>query len=522
MLQFEPWKKILVLIICLFGLLYASPNLLSENILPSKSESWLPSKRVSLGLDLQGGSHLLVEVKTGKVMQERTKDLIDTARAALREDKIGYSGGIKAKEHGFSIQLRDLSQRELAYKILSTMNADLKVETTDDGLVLVEMTEQSVKDTKSKIVGQAIEVIRKRVDETGTKEPVIQRQGSERIIIQLPGVEDPSYIKELLGKTAAMSFHLTDTKTSMDRAMSGKIPSGSRIVKHIDPEMGSILIRRRAVLTGKSLIDSRPQFDQGRPVVGFKFDGIGAKKFCKITRENEGKPFAIVLDNEVITAPRINGAICGGQGVITGSFSVQEANDLSLLLRSGALPADIEFVEERSVGPSLGADSVEAGKRASLVGMCLILIFMLTSYRMFGLLANVALLVNMALIFAILSTLQATLTLPGIAGIVLTIGMAVDANVLIFERIREELRAGRSNYSAVDAGYKQALSTIIDANITTLIAAVLLYSFGTGPIRGFAVTLGVGILTSMFSSIMFTRMMVVIWLRNNKSKALPI
>ncbi|MGF1609256.1 MAG: protein translocase subunit SecD [Kiloniellales bacterium] len=364
--------------------------------------------------------------------------------------------------------------------------------------------------------------MRRRIDETGTREPSIQRQGDTRILVQLPGVRDPERIKELLGKTAKLTFRFVEE----DVLPGGPIPAGAELLPLAPGEASrgesELVIRKRVMVSGDTLVDAQATFQDNQPVVSFRFDTVGAKRFGDATRDNVGRRFAIVLDDQVISAPVIREPILGGSGVISGSFTVQQVQDLALLLRAGALPAPLTIMEERTVGPGLGADSIEAGRIASILGLVFVVVFMAATYGLFGLLANVALLVNLVLLVAALSALQATLTLPGIAGIVLTIGMAVDANVLIFERIREEVRNGRGPVSAIDAGYRRALTTIIDSNLTTLIAAVLLFQFGTGPVKGFAVTLTIGLVTSMFTAIMLTRLLVVTWLRQKRPQALPI
>jgi preprotein translocase subunit SecD len=372
-----------------------------------------------------------------------------------------------------------------------------------------------------------MEIARIRIDETGTKEPTIQRQGDERILVQVPGIENTEELKRRLQTTAKMTFHLFHRDAETFRP-GDRVPPGAIALEGRERTEGQgapvYLLRKAAAVGGESLVDSQPTTDQrtGEVVVSFRFDNRGARRFGDVTRTNVGKPFAIVLDDKVISAPVIREPILGGSGQISGGFTFQSANELALLLRAGALPAKTTILEERTVGPGLGADSIAAGKIASIVGLIAVIAFMAVIYGLFGVLADVALVVNMVLILGALSLLQATLTLPGIAGIVLTIGMAVDANVLIFERIREEVRAGRTPISAIDAGYGRALTTIIDANLTTLIAALLLYFFGSGPVRGFAVTLSIGIVTSMFTAIMLTRLMVVAWLRQARPKALPI
>ena len=367
--------------------------------------------------------------------------------------------------------------------------------------------------------------MRRRIDETGVREPTIQRQGTDRILVQLPGVDDPDRIKALLGQTAKMVFRLVDVSKSANEAIATKVPSGSELLAPLmesASEPSLYLVKKRVMVSGEHLIDAQATFQDGQPVVSFRFDTNGSKRFGKVTSENVNRPFAIILDNKVISAPVIREPILGGSGIISGSFTVKTANDLALLLRAGALPAPLTVLEERTVGPGLGFDSIEAGKLASIIGLCLVIIFMVVAYGLFGIFANLALFFNIVIILGALSALQATLTLPGIAGIVLTIGMAVDANVLIFERIREEVLLGRTPISAIDAGYKRALTTIIDSNLTTLFAAICLYSFGSGPIKGFAVTLAIGILTSMFTSIMLTRFLIVLWLRRKRPSAVPI
>jgi preprotein translocase subunit SecD len=375
-------------------------------------------------------------------------------------------------------------------------------------------------------VAQSVEIVRRRIDEVGTREPTIQRQGENRILVQVPGEKDPDSIKRLLGQTAKLTFHLVDLDTSMEQALAGNLPPGSELLpsdeNDASGQAAQYVVRKRVEVSGESLVDAQPTYYQNQPVVSFRFDSVGGRKFGNVTRDHVGELLAIVLDGRVISAPRIDEPILGGSGIIRGSFTVQEANELAVLLRAGALPAPLEIVEERTVGPDLGADSIQAGKVASVIGLILVALAMGLYYGLFGVFANIALIVNLVLIIAALSVLQATLTLPGIAGIVLTMGMAVDANVLIFERIREEARVGRPPMSAIDAGYREAMRTIIDANLTTLIAAVLLYAFGSGPVRGFAVTLGIGIITSMFTAITFTRLLMATWFRRTRPAMLPV
>ncbi len=525
MVHFAKWKIILVLAICILGLGFSAPNFISAQqaeALPG----WLPGKQVSLGLDLRGGSHLLLEVDSAAVIREALETLVDSMRGELRKDRIRYTGlGIAGT--ATTVTIKDADKAEAARQLLRALSSDMVLD-YDGGKITMTMTERAIRDRRTAAVQQSIEIVRRRVDETGTREPTIQRQGDDRILVQLPGVDDPERIKRLLGKTAKMSFHLVDQRNSVEAALAGRIPPGSRLLPSDEdsangkPQM--YLIKKRVMVSGDTLVDSQPSFDSrtNEPVVTFRFDSAGAKRFGSATSKNVGKLFAIILDGKVISAPVIREPILGGSGQISGSFTVQTAQDLALLLRAGALPAPLTILEERSVGPGLGADSIAAGKIASIIGIIAVVIFMGAAYGLFGVMADVALMMNMFLILAALSFLQATLTLPGIAGIVLTVGMAVDANVLVFERIREEVRAGRTPISAVDAGYSRAFTTIIDANLTTLIAALLLYVFGSGPVRGFAVTLSIGIVTSMFTAIMLTRLLVVIWLRRTRPEKLPL
>ena len=514
MVQISRWKKIAVLLVVLLGFLYAAPNVVGEKSRMWASENlpgWFPTKTVNLGLDLRGGAHLLYEVDVAVVFKEQAELLRQDLSSELRKAKINRAG-LGIVDGGVKLTLKDAADGEAARKIIRGLQSDLQID-TKGAVIEARLNEQGRKNLYDQTIAQSIEIVRRRIDELGTTEPVIQRQGDDRILIQAPGA-DSAALQKIIGKTAKLTFHLV--AQDANKAGVKNLPSAEFPDRRIP-------IERRAMLTGDMLNNAQPSFNQsGQPVVTFALDRRGTKRFCDVTRKHTNKPFAIVLDNEVLSAPNINEPICGGRAEISGSFTLEEVNDLSILLRAGALPAPMKVVEERTVGPSLGADSVAAGKIAALIGLAGVLVFMGLSYGLFGLMANVALVSNVALMFALLSSLQATLTLPGIAGIVLTIGMAVDANVLIFERIREEIRNGRSAISAIDAGYSRAMSTIIDSNLTTLIAAIILFSFGTGPIKGFAVTLGIGIMTSFFTAIMVTRLMVVSWLHAKKPKTLPV
>jgi preprotein translocase subunit SecD len=546
MLQFPRWKIILILSVCFAGFLAAMPNLFTREQVAA-FPGWLPHKQISLGLDLRGGAHLLLEVDLSALTTERLSSLMDSVRDVMRpkpndagqiEDRIGYTG-LRVEGKSIVLQLTDPSKSDQALKLirgLSTMvggkiglggTPDIDVEATPQGLITITLTEAALAQRASMAVDQSIEIVRRRVDEMGTREPTIQRQGTDRILVQVPGLGDPKHLKEIIGKTAKMTFRMVDTSMSVQEAEQGHVPPGSEILESAEGgKMAGMkfLVRKRVLVSGDSLIDSQPSFQSqtNEPVVSFKFDSAGSKRFAEATRDNVGKPFAIVLDNKVISAPNIREPILGGQGVISGSFTIESANELALLLRAGALPAPLTVLEERSVGPDLGADSVQSGKMAFIYGFLAVGFFMFVTYGWFGILADAALVVNMVLIFGALSFLGATLTLPGIAGMVLTMGMAVDANVLIFERLREELRLGKTPVAAVEAGFSRAMSTIIDSNVTTLIAAAILYELGAGPVKGFAVTLSIGIITSVFSAVTLTRLAIAVWLRRRRPHSITI
>ncbi len=519
MLDFPGWKIGLVLVTCLYFLFLALPNFTNID-----EESFLPSRTVNLGLDLRGGSHLLLQIDTDHYMREQRENLVDDVRRALRKEKLSYNG-LRLKSGVVHVtSAADSGDIRSAIRAIDTR---LEVSSGDeDNSFEVQFSDAALSAIKQELLEQSIQIVTRRVDETGTREPVIQRQGDDRILLQVPGLDNPEELKRILGKTAKMTFHMVNMEAD---ALSGNVPPGTRLMPSDDPtEVYSdgtprrYAIKTRVMLSGDLLTGASATYDQGQPVVSFKFNNKGARKFGKITQENVNKLFAIVLDGKVITAPRINSPILAGSGIITGNFTVESANELALLLRAGALPAPLQVIEERSVGPSLGADSIAAGKKAAMLAMILILVVMPIMYGRFGLFASVSLLMNMILILGGLSLLQATLTLPGIAGIVLTFGMAVDANVLIFERIREELAVGKTTRAAVEHGFQSAFSTIMDANVTTLIAAILLFYFGSGTVKGFAVTLSIGIVSSMFSAILLTRMMVYIWMNKVRPKTIRI
>lgn len=523
MIHFAKWKIILIIAVLIAGVLYAAPNLMSRD-LTERLPTWLPHQQVNLGLDLQGGSHLLLEVEVGAVIREQLESVVDAVRTELRRADIGYTG-LGVEGNAVTVTLRDPARLDEARKLLRDVAGDMALSVSGNGVVEIAMTDQLIAERSRRAVEQSIEIVRRRIDETGVREPTIQRQGADRILVQLPGVKDPERVKELIGTTAKMTFRLVDSSISPEQAQAGRLPPTVELLPSAETEAGTpryYVVQKRVMVSGENLVDAQPTFQDGQPVVSFRFDSVGAKRFGDATRANVGRLFAIVLDDEVISAPVIREPILGGSGVISGSFTVQSAQDLAVLLRAGALPAPLKVLEERTVGAGLGADSIRAGTIASAVGMVLIIVALLVAYGLFGVFATIALIFNGILLLAALSLLQATLTLPGIAGIVLTLGMAVDSNVLVFERIREELRNGRGPVSAIDSGYKEAMSSIVDANLTTLISTVLLYQFGTGPVRGFAVTLGIGILTTLFTAIMVTRLITVLWLRRTRPKVIPI
>lgn len=520
MLHFPRWKIILTFLVCLAGILVALPNFLSTE-LREKLPSWLPSNTINLGLDLQGGSYLLLEVKVDEYLKEQVVTLEEDIRKILRQQRIGYQN-LRHNATNVSFSLRDATVASRVEDLIREANRDVLLDESS-GVISAEFSEDYVKDARRKVMEQSIEIVRRRVDETGTREPIIQRQGDTRILLQVPGLDNPERLKLLLGKTAKLTFHLLDENTPVEQAMKGRLPVTSELMKSEDKEdQRYYVVQRNVMLSGDALVDARATVGEMEPIVNFRFNTTGARKFADITKENVGHPFAIVLDNAVISAPVIREPILGGSGQISGNFTVQSANDLALLLRAGSLPAPLEILEERTVGPSLGADSIAAGKKASIIGVIFVVVLMVAMYPRFGWFANVALVMNLILSLAVMSLLQATLTLPGIAGIVLTMGMAVDANVLINERIRDELALGRSPFSAIDHGFRHAFSTITDANVTTLIAAFLLYIFGTGSVKGFGVTLSIGILSSMFTAVLLTRLMMVIWLKKARPKVLKL
>lgn len=553
MLQIDLWKRVLIWLVCAAGLMLALPNgfytrveqandaaaeITAKGETPERLEtagqwpSFLPSGLVNLGLDLRGGAHLLAEVKVEDVYEARMDALWPEVRDALRPERATV--GTFRRQPGPADQIRlKLSQPEGMARALEVVRGlanpittltgvganDIEVSAQGD-ILTVQLSEAEKLASDDRTVRQALEIVRRRIDEVGTREPTIQRQGADRILIQVPGIGSASELKAIIGTTAQLTFNPVVGRGSDANANPG---IGNKVIPSLDEQGVYYTIEAAAVVTGEDLVDAQPAFDQnGQPAVNFRFNTSGARRFGDYTAENIGSPFAIVLDDEVVSAPVIQSHIPGGSGIITGNFTIEESTNLAVLLRAGALPAELEFLEERTIGPELGQDSIDAGKIATIVAFIAVLVFMGLSYGLFGLFANVALVLNIALIFGMLSLIGGTLTLPGIAGIVLTVGMAVDANVLIFERIREELKAGRGPARAIDEGYSKALSAILDANITTFITAVILFAMGSGPVRGFAITLGLGILTSVFTAIFVTRLIIIMWFERRRPKTIEV
>lgn len=541
MLYFSKLKVIFILGIVALGMLFAMPNVLPPSAVKELRNLGLPANTLNLGLDLQGGAHMMFQVDIESIFRQRLQAKEDDIRSVLRpldrgKTRIGYSN-MKTNTDRITLRIRDIADLDEAVKRIRTLREpvsssligftganDVEVTGTGDGRVIVQLTDTAKDEIRNNTLGQAIEVVRRRIDESGVKEPAIMRQGADRIVLQVPGVTDTAEIKRKLMKTAKMSFRAIEGIATPEQAKTGRPPVGTEFVTSDEPGEPPLIVRKREIVGGDNLTNSQPFFDQqqGQWVVTMRFDGPGARRWADWTQENVGRRFAVVLDDKVISSPRVQEPILGGTGQIYGRFTPQSAAELAMLLRAGALPADLETIEERTVGPELGKDSIDAGKRAAVLGFLAVMVYMLLAYGLFGLYANVALMANVTLILGALSLLGATLTLPGIAGIVLTMGMAVDANVLIFERIREEMRAGKTPINAVEAGYQRALGTILDANITTFLASIILFWLGSGPIQGFAVTLCIGIASSVFTAFVLTRLMVALWLRRRRPQAIPI
>ncbi len=553
MLYIPVWKRVIIWSLVALGLIFAAPNLFYDRVERHNDATraieaqgatpqllseralwpdWLPSGIVNLGLDLRGGAHLLAEVQVADVYVSRMDALWPEVRDALRgeRDAVGTVRRAVAEPGELRVEISEPAGMSRALEVVrglsrpvftftGTGSSDLVVR-ADGNEIVIALSDAEKAATDDRTMQQSLEIIRRRVDEAGTREPTIQRQGADRILIQVPGIGSAGELKELIGTTARLTFHPVVQRTDNAAEPPGM---GNIIVPSMDEEGLYYIIEQSPVVTGEQLVDAQPAFDQNnRPAVNFRFNPAGGRAFGEYTAANIGQPFAIVLDNEVISAPVIQSHIPGGSGIITGRFTVEESTRLAVLLRSGALPAEMVFLEERTVGPELGQDSIDAGQIAAIVALAAVLAFMILSYGLFGIIACLALLFNISMIFALLSLIGATLTLPGIAGIVLTIGMAVDATVLIFERIREELRTAKGPARAIELGFQKALSAILDANITTFITAVILFAMGSGPVRGFAVTLGLGIITSVFTAIFVTRTMIVMWFERRRPKTVAL
>jgi preprotein translocase subunit SecD len=554
MLQIPLWKRVVILGVVALGLVFALPNAFYSRVeahndavaaieamgaTPEREAAaaawpeWMPSSLVNLGLDLRGGAHLLAEVQVADVYADRMDAFWPEVRDALREERetVGTIRREPSEPAVLRVRISEPAGLERAMEVIRGLatpvvsltgvgSSDIVVSGAGDEIT-IQLSDEEKRATDDRTIQQSLEIIRRRVDEVGTREPTIQRQGEDRILIQVPGIGSAAELKALIGTTARLTFHPVVGRTS-DPA---SIDTSSRnlVLPSIDEEGVFIIVEPTPVVTGEELTDAQPAFDQnGRPAVNFRFNPSGARKFGDYTAQNIGSPFAIVLDEEVISAPVIQDHIPGGSGIITGRFTVEESTQLAVLLRAGALPAELTFLEERTIGPELGQDSIEAGRIASVVALSAVLVFMMLSYGLFGVFASVALVINVFLIFGVLSAIGSTLTLPGIAGIVLTIGMAVDANVLVFERIREELKTAKGPARAIELGYDKALSAILDANITTFIIAAILFALGSGPVRGFAITLGIGIITSVFTAVFVTRLIVVFWFERRRPRTIEV
>ena len=535
MLHFERWKIIAIAVVCLAGVVFAMPNLFSKQTVEGWP-SWMPHRQLSLGLDLRGGAHLLLAMDTKELDNEWLVTLRDDARKQLRDAKIGFTGlGIV----GTSVQVRVAKPEEvdkaydalkkliepLSNTILGTSGNNIEVQRVGADTITLRPTDQGLQQRVTSAAAASVETVRRRVDSLGNIEPNIVRQGQDRILVQVPGFDDTATLKKLIGQTAKLTFHAVHPTTTAEEAKNTRTPLGYKVYPADESERGagSYLLQEAPVVSGEDLVDAQPGFDSrtNEPIISFRFNQSGARKFGRFTKDNVGSPFAIVLDNKVLSAPVIREAILGGSGQISGNFTVDSANSLAIQLRSGALPTRLTIVEERTVGPSLGADSIEAGEMAGLIGTVAVATFMIFAYGLFGVFAVIAVAINITLIIAVMTVIGSTLTLPGIAGLVLTVGMAVDANVLIYERIREELRSGKTPISAIDGGFSKAFGTILDSNLTTLIAGLVMFWLGSGPVRGFAVTLSLGIFATVFTAFTVTRLLVALWVARQKAKKIP-
>lgn len=533
MLTFPRWKITLILLVLGIGILCAVPSFLPERI----TSTWpgFAQVRVNLGLDLSGGSHLLLEASTDDVTKTRLTNMEDQIRTELRRgDPRIAIGDISRRDGKLSFMVRNPAQVDAAVERIRpltqgagmTGQRDFDVSVVDSSTIVLAPTDAGITNSVNSAMEVATEVIRKRIDELGTREPSIVRQGDNRIVVQVPGLQDPKQLKDLLGQTAKLEFKLVDFAANPAEVAQGRAPVGSEVLPYPGNPSGVpfIAVKRQVMVSGDELTDATQQYDPqtNLPAVSIRFNASGGRKFGKVTSENVDRPFAIILDGQVLSAPNINEPILGGTAQISGSFTVESANQLAIALRSGKLPVALKVVEERTVGPQLGADSIRAGIIASVVAAGAVAVFMFLSYGRFGMYANLAVVINILVILGVMGLLNATLTLPGIAGFVLTIGTAVDANVLIYERIREERRRGRGVVQAVEFGYKEASRTIFEANVTHAIAGAIMLALGSGPVKGFAIVLLIGIATSVFTAVTFTRLVVATWLRRARPTDLHI
>ena len=529
MLDFPRWKVFLISLTVLVGIYFAIPSVLPADV-RARLPAWLPAPTISLGLDLAGGSQLLLEADANDAAKQRLQSMEDTVSTELRRSPRVEIGDISTSGGRLSFMVRDPRQLDTAVERLRTLtqpvgltgNRDWDVQVVDSTRIVLTPTASGSARALKDAMTVARDVVRRRIDPQGTKEITVINQGDRRILVQVPGVEDPEALKTLIGQTARLEFKLVDLTADPAQVAAGRAPAGSQVLPLADGT-GAMAVKRRVMVSGDQLTDAKQSFDQdGRAVVSITFNSAGARRFGRVTQENVNKPFAIILDDKILSAPNINEPILGGQAQISGNFTVESANQLSVSLASGKLPVKLNVIEERTVGPDLGKDSIQKGVLASIVATLAVVIFMLVTYGRFGVYTTYGLVVNALMILGIMAMFNASLTLPGIAGFVLTIGAAVDANVLINERIREELRRGRRTLDAIETGYKEASTAIFDANITNVIAAALMWYFGSGPIRGFAVVLMIGIITSVFTAVNFTRMLVALWVRRKRPRVLHI
>ena len=530
MLDFPRWKVWLIGIVIAIGVLLSVPSLIAGTPAGGAWPKWLPQYKISLGLDLAGGSHLLLEADQADAQKQRLQAMEDSVATELRRDPRIDVGDISTAGGRLSFLVRDPRQvdaavermRSLTKPLALTGNRDWDVSVVDSTRIVLTPTPSGSAQALKDAMGVARDVVRRRIDPSGTKEITVITEGGNRILVEVPGVEDPEALKKLIGQTARLEFKLVDLSASMQDAQQGRAPPGSQVLPMADGS-GVIVVKRRVMVSGDQLTDAKQSFDQdGRPDIDITFNTAGARRFARATQENVNKPFAIILDDKVLSAPNINEPILGGRANITGNFTVQSAHDLAVSLASGKLPVKLNVIEERTVSAELGQDSIHKGAIAAVVSVLCVIVFMLVTYGRFGVYANIALVVNAFLILGIMAVFNATLTLPGIAGFILTIGAAVDANVLINERIREEIRRGRRLIDAVETGYREAFRAIFDANVTHVISAAIMASFGSGPVRGFAVVLMIGVVTSVFTAVYFTRMLVALWIRRTRPRELHI